>query len=749
MVIFMEKRTMGKRCIAWILTLVMVLNVVNLPAFTLGVKAEEAATEYTVTFDPDGGTWSDETTTGNKTVSVNENETIGNQKPENPTKTGYRFDYWYEEKEGNTEQQFDFNTQITGNVTLKAKWVEVVTVTFNSDGGTFSGNASVTIDKGSTVQKPSPDPTKQGYQFAGWYKGEQLFDFNTSINETTELKAKWKQLYTVTFNPDNGSSQTTESVADGDTVKAPSTPPTKRGHKFLNWCKDNNPFDFNTPITGDITLIAKWEKKTYTIKCDPNGGNLDGKTEAKTYQYKITDNKFTLATPTRTGYTFEGWKCGDETEVKKTVTIDPESYITKDTPETVTYTAQWKANGISVEVDDPDSYVYNGEEQKPEVIVTDTVTKGRLVKGEDYTVTYANNTDAGEATVTVTGTGSYKDRNGEAKFTIKQGNPDPKYTPVTAYCGQKLSEIPINSEGAVKGQFKWNYTDGNTENTVLSDGKEYTIQATFEPEDKKNYESKTVEIVVKPAHDFVQLTGLEHQVAKAVDEKGKKAGSREYYHCMTCGKYYDAAKNEQAKEYFTVPYVEKSITVTLGSGNTSINKYVTDGMEGVASQVMENPSKYKKYVTFDQATGTIKTPKSAKYYKKKINQPKIVVTDKAGGQYSVKVNLQIAKPTVKVSKKAYTSVGGIKSYKYTIKCSANSADQFSVKVVSGLAKSSTKKSLNKALKTRCNSQFKIKKKKATTTITFTIAKTSIKKKLSFQVYAKYGVNKSATKEVSR
>ena len=45
-----------------------------------------------------------------------------------------------------------------------------------------------TINKGSTVSKPT-NPTKTDYKFKGWYKNGKLFDFNTPINETTELVA--------------------------------------------------------------------------------------------------------------------------------------------------------------------------------------------------------------------------------------------------------------------------------------------------------------------------------------------------------------------------------------------------------------------------------------------------------------------------------------------------------------------------------------------------------------------------------
>ncbi|MDR3000747.1 MAG: InlB B-repeat-containing protein [Fibromonadaceae bacterium] len=64
-------------------------------------------------------------------------------------------------------------------------------VTFNADGGTPTPNAQE-IDEGNKATKPT-DPTKEGYNFAGWYIGETEFDFNTEITEAITLTAKWTE----------------------------------------------------------------------------------------------------------------------------------------------------------------------------------------------------------------------------------------------------------------------------------------------------------------------------------------------------------------------------------------------------------------------------------------------------------------------------------------------------------------------------------------------------------------------------
>ena len=142
-------------------------------------------TKYTVTFDVAGGT-----------PAIQSQEVVSGAKatqPAAPTKEGYTFDGWY-----NGEAKFDFNTAITGNITLVAHWTPVgggetpvtYTVTFNSDGG--SAVAAVTVESGQKVTEPTA-PTKEGYTFDGWYNGETKFDFNTAITGNITLTAHWTE----------------------------------------------------------------------------------------------------------------------------------------------------------------------------------------------------------------------------------------------------------------------------------------------------------------------------------------------------------------------------------------------------------------------------------------------------------------------------------------------------------------------------------------------------------------------------
>ena len=183
------------------------------------------------------------------------------------------------------------------------------TVTFNSDGGT-----SVSQQKLKESQKASKpaDPKKDGYAFDGWFIEDQLYDFNEEVSSNLTLKAKWTKAYTVSFDTDGGNTISPLLVREGQKATPPATP-SKESYQFICWCKDGNPFDFNTtPINSDISLKAKWKELTYLVTFNYDNGS------ANTYQ----DIKAkALATepelPKRSGYTFLGWFYSTDEEDKK------------------------------------------------------------------------------------------------------------------------------------------------------------------------------------------------------------------------------------------------------------------------------------------------------------------------------------------------------------------------------------------------------------------------------------------------
>lgn len=136
--------------------------------------------------------------------------------------------------------------------------------TFTADGESIS---TQTIDRGGKFTEPAA-PSKENHTFAGWYNGDEKFDFDadtTNAPNVLELVAKWDiNQYTVQFVSDYGSFAD-QTIEHGKTATDPGklTIPTVEGFTFDGWYADKNhntKFDFNTPITSNTTVYAKWEK---------------------------------------------------------------------------------------------------------------------------------------------------------------------------------------------------------------------------------------------------------------------------------------------------------------------------------------------------------------------------------------------------------------------------------------------------------------------------------------------------------
>ncbi len=102
-----------------------------------------------------------------------------------------------------------------------------------------------------------------------------------------------KTKYTVEFDSNGGSLVSSQVVEKNGKVKEPYEP-TRSGYEFLGWfldLDDEKAYDFNTSVTSDFTLHAKWEKlegtgDTCTLKCEDgyelvNGDSADCKCEKK------------------------------------------------------------------------------------------------------------------------------------------------------------------------------------------------------------------------------------------------------------------------------------------------------------------------------------------------------------------------------------------------------------------------------------------------------------------------------------
>ena len=176
-------------------------------------------------------------------------------------------------------------------------------------GGTFNGKVT---NKNDISDSPEETPAKIS---GGTFNGEVI------------------GAYTVTFQSEGGSEVASQIRAN--TPAARPADPTKEGYTFIGWYNGESEWDFETPVTADLTLTAKWQLNQYTITFKLDNGGQDIVIN-QDYGTAIT----APANPTKTGYTFAGWD--------KTI---PTTMPAGD----MTITAQWTENRVIVIIRPDDS----------------------------------------------------------------------------------------------------------------------------------------------------------------------------------------------------------------------------------------------------------------------------------------------------------------------------------------------------------------------------------------------------------
>lgn len=266
--------------------------------------------KYNVTFDANGGTFEDGSSTKTQTVEEGNKPT----EPKAPTRDGYTFVGWDSEI-----------SLVTGNKTYKAVWEKVLekyNITFDANGGKFNDNKETKVIVTTEGQKPQvpENPTRDGYIFSGWDKEIAEANANTTYTAVWE---KEKATYQITFDADGGTFEDGKDKQVVDTLEGnvPEEPkaPTKKGYKFVGWDKEITEAKENT------TYKATWEKvKTYEITFDADGGVFENGKDKTTIN--VEENTLpTITDPTKKGYIFQGW----DKEITEAV-------------ENTTYKAIWK-----------------------------------------------------------------------------------------------------------------------------------------------------------------------------------------------------------------------------------------------------------------------------------------------------------------------------------------------------------------------------------------------------------------------
>ena len=250
--------------------------------------------EYTVTFNAYGGF----PTPDEQHVKSGEKAVL----PAEPTLKGYTFAFWYLGDDEQNATAYDFNTPVTENITLTAKWnINKYTVTFNSYGGTPVPPAQE-VEYGLTATEPATAPTKTGYTFDGWYLGDEKYDFSDAVEQNITLYANWeKNIYTVTYTDGVDGEEVfadqTYRVPFEDTTPAFKGTKTRDGYVFAGWKPA-----FSDTVTGNVTYVAQWTARTdlsytvhYYLKNTTKQVANDKMVAGQTFNADVTENAIRIS----------------------------------------------------------------------------------------------------------------------------------------------------------------------------------------------------------------------------------------------------------------------------------------------------------------------------------------------------------------------------------------------------------------------------------------------------------------------
>ena len=353
------------------------------------------------------------------------------------------------------------------------------TVTFDTNGGSSVPTQWLFNTNTAKALQPA-DPTKDGYQaFDGWYNGDTKYDFTQPVTQDIILTAKFSnpKTYNISYDLDGGTA-TNPATYNVESDAITLNNPVKTGYTFTGWSGTGLTGENNMAVTiakgstGDRTYTAHFSQNSYTVKFDTVGGSSISDKTGVTWTDTVLSG---ITAPTKDGWEFTGWKCGDMTVNANTKYSD---LAANDTAASITLVAQWKdiqkpvitglengkiyCDAVEFEVSDNDGIA---SVKANDVELTATDGKYTLAKGVGTVTVVATDNAGNTAKVSVTVNNGHT--GGEATCTSKA---------VCEYCDEEYGELDS--------------TNHNLENTPAKDA---TVTET---------------------------------------------GNKEYWHCKDCGKYF-------------------------------------------------------------------------------------------------------------------------------------------------------------------------------------------------------------------
>ncbi|MBO5870134.1 MAG: InlB B-repeat-containing protein [Clostridia bacterium] len=237
-----------------------------------------------------------------------------------------------------------------------SKGKKSITVTYDANGGSVNtGSKSAYV---SETYGTLPTPTRTGYTFDGWYSdktGGVKVSSSTTINTPSNhtLYARWKaNEYTLTFDANGGTSAPSSRRISYNSAYGELGAAKRSGYVFAGWYTSKSG---GTQITSDNkftqtsnqTLYAHWSANGYTVTFNANSGSVSTNSMPVVHGSAYGS----LPTPTRTGYTFDGWytSASGGTKITSSTTVNITSSHTLYAHWSANYyTLTFNANGGSV-----------------------------------------------------------------------------------------------------------------------------------------------------------------------------------------------------------------------------------------------------------------------------------------------------------------------------------------------------------------------------------------------------------------
>ncbi len=396
------------------------------------------------------------------------------------TKSGFGFAGWYDNEDYDGDAVSEITIADFGNKEYWAKWEEgSYPVVLNTNEGVVNTGNVVSYKHG-TAKKLPTDVTRTGYIFEGWFDnssclGTPVTEISAEAVDEKVFWAKWReQVYNVTFETNEGTINN-EVVINNYTFSVGGTLPsnvTRNGYSFMGWF-DNPDFAGNSVALirssdyGDKTFYAKWNKNTYTISYNKNGGYIEDEEIVTSYSI---DDEFSLPNDVyKDGYSFYGWFDNPNFD------NEPIDYIESGEFGNKTFYAKWIVNSYNVNL------VTNGGK----------INSGNLTQ---YTYGYGATLPVDITRTGYTFAGWYSDANFTSKNFVSITPDDMEEKTFYAKWTANTYSITLNvNGGTIKSGNIGIYTYGNSTTlptNIVRDG--YTFDGWYE---NSNYDGAPIKTI--------------------------------------------------------------------------------------------------------------------------------------------------------------------------------------------------------------------------------------------------------------